>query len=95
MSILASFLSAPFLLGTPVEIYMYGTMYVAIMISYLLAAPVTAHLFVPVFHRQQLTSSYEVRIIGPRLRIYADISMLINSPYKRDICIRMSELSYY
>ena len=60
LSILASFLSAPFLMGTPAEIHCYGTMYSYILIGYIFSCIITAEFFVPVFHKLELTSAYEV-----------------------------------
>lgn len=73
MSLLASFMSAITLLGTPAEMYNYGTMYWWIGLSYAGAVGLSAHVYVPVFYRLKLTSCYEylekrfsrgVRLIG-------------------------------
>ena len=61
LSLLASFMSAITLLGTPAEVYVYGTQYCVLAISYMLVVPASAHLFVPIFYRLGLTSTYEVR----------------------------------
>lgn len=60
LSLLASFLSAPSIIGIPAEVYFYGTVYLYIMIGYTISVVITAHFFVPVFHRMQVTSAYEV-----------------------------------
>ena len=60
MSILASFMSAITLLGTPAEMYNYTTMYWYIGLGYLLVVATAAHLFIPVFYRMRVTSAYEV-----------------------------------
>ena len=60
LSLQASFMSAISILGIPAEIYLHGIMYVAIILAYSIAFPVAAHIFVPFFHRQNLTSAYEV-----------------------------------
>ncbi|XP_013391934.1 sodium-coupled monocarboxylate transporter 1 [Lingula anatina] len=59
MSLLASFMSAITLLGTPKEMYVYGTEYLWLAFSYLLVIPVAAHLFLPIFFRLKVTSAYE------------------------------------
>lgn len=59
LSILASFMSAITLLGTPAEMYNYTTMYFYIGIGYLLVVSSAAHLFIPVFYRLRVTSAYE------------------------------------
>lgn len=60
LSILASFMSAITLLGTPAEMYNYTTMYFYIGLGYLLVVAVAAHIFIPVFFRLRVTSAYEV-----------------------------------
>ncbi|KAH3861673.1 hypothetical protein DPMN_024607 [Dreissena polymorpha] len=59
LSLVASFMSAISLLGTPAEMYNYSTMYWYIGLSYLLVIAAAAHVFVPVFYRLRCTSAYE------------------------------------
>ncbi|CAF0743505.1 unnamed protein product [Didymodactylos carnosus] len=54
LSICVSFLSAITLLGTPSEVYLYGTMYVY------QASLATATIFMPKFREMNFTSAYEV-----------------------------------
>ena len=61
LSLLASFMSAITLLGTPSEIYQYGTQYWLIGPSYIFVMIVTAHVMLPIYYRLRLTSAYEVR----------------------------------
>ena len=61
LSILASFMSAITLLGTPAEMYNYTTMYWYIGLGYLFVVAGAAHIFIPVFYRLRVTSAYEVR----------------------------------
>lgn len=61
MSLLASFMSAITLLGTPAEIYVFGTEYWLIWVGYLIMIPLTAHVFVPIFYKLKLTSVFEVK----------------------------------
>ena len=61
-SVLASFLAAPFVLGTPAEMYIYGTMYSLVVIGFGLAVPFVSHMIIPVFHKLKITSGYQVRI---------------------------------
>lgn len=63
LSLLASFLSAPFIIGIPAEMYVYGTMYAVITLGYILATPITVYCFIPVFHNLDITSSYEVSLL--------------------------------
>lgn len=59
LSILASFMSAITLLGTPAEMYNYTTMYWYIGLGYLLVVAGAAHIFIPVFYRLRVCSAYE------------------------------------
>ncbi|XP_041363424.1 sodium-coupled monocarboxylate transporter 2-like [Gigantopelta aegis] len=59
LSLLASFMSAITILGTPSEMYSYGTMYLWIAVSYIFAVFFAAHIYIPVFYRLGVTSSYE------------------------------------
>lgn len=59
LSLLASFMSAITLLGTPAEIYNFGTVYIWIALGYCITIPVAAHVYMPIFCRLNITSSYE------------------------------------
>ncbi|XP_003747596.1 sodium-coupled monocarboxylate transporter 1 [Galendromus occidentalis] len=58
-SLMASFISASFILGNVAEVYQYGTMYMFTLLSYVITIPVTAHLFMPVFYNSGTLSCYE------------------------------------
>ena len=60
LSMMASFLSAIFVLGTPAEIYTFGTVYFYLAISYYTGLPIAAYFYLPVYHKLKLTSAYEV-----------------------------------
>ena len=62
-SLLASWMSAIALLGTPSEAYVYGTMFWYIGGSYILMTLLTANIFIPTFYKLRLTSVYEVCIL--------------------------------
>ncbi|CAF1498513.1 unnamed protein product, partial [Rotaria sordida] len=59
LSSMVSFLSAITLIGTPSEIYISGTMYTYIAISWILSAMIAAHVFMPKFREMKFTSAYE------------------------------------
>jgi len=61
LSLLASFMSAILLLGTPAEMVIYGTQYWIICISFFLVIPLAAYIFIPIFYRLQVTSVFEVK----------------------------------
>ena len=64
LSLVASFMSAITLLGTPVEMFQYSTMYFYIGIGYLLVVAGAAHIYIPIFYRLRITSAYEVSHSG-------------------------------
>ena len=63
MSLVASFMSAITLLGTPAEVYKNGTQYVLLVLAYPLVMFATAHMYMPVFYKLGVSTSYEVRIL--------------------------------
>ncbi|RWS29320.1 sodium-coupled monocarboxylate transporter 1-like protein, partial [Leptotrombidium deliense] len=60
LSVLASFLSAITLLGTPLEVYNYGTQYWIHLVVYPILMYITAYCFTPVFYNLKVTSSFEI-----------------------------------
>ncbi|KAI8519107.1 Sodium-coupled monocarboxylate transporter 1 [Branchiostoma belcheri] len=60
LSLLASFMSAITVLGTPAEVYTNGTMYWMFAVTYVIVIVLTAHLFLPTFYRLGVTSTNEV-----------------------------------
>uniref|UniRef100_A0A8C6Z9V6 Uncharacterized protein n=1 Tax=Nothoprocta perdicaria TaxID=30464 RepID=A0A8C6Z9V6_NOTPE len=58
-SLTSSFMSAVTVLGTPSEVYRYGASFILFFLSYTLVIFFTAELFVPVFYRSGITSTYE------------------------------------
>ena len=60
LSLLASFMSAIFILGMPVEIYAEGGIYWWIATGNVPAILITAGFIAPIFYRLKLTSAYEV-----------------------------------
>lgn len=70
LSLTASFLSAILVLGVPTEIFHHGTMYWMISFSNMMTFPFVVHCILPVFHKLDITSAYEV---GPgRLTNFVD-----------------------
>ena len=54
MSIACSFISAITILGTPAEMYVHGTQYWVIGISYPFVLAATAHCYLPVLYKLQV-----------------------------------------
>ncbi|KAL4715863.1 hypothetical protein ACJJTC_014595 [Scirpophaga incertulas] len=59
LALIASHLTSITLLGVPVEIYLRGTQYWASALSLIIVTFLTAVIYLPVFYRLQLTSSFE------------------------------------
>ncbi|NXG59463.1 SC5A5 protein, partial [Hemiprocne comata] len=59
LSLSASFMSAIQVLGVPAEAYRYGAKFLWMCLGQILNTLLTAYLFLPVFYRLGLTSTYE------------------------------------
>ncbi|KAJ9585535.1 hypothetical protein L9F63_002652, partial [Diploptera punctata] len=86
MSLIASYISGISLLGLPAEMYVYGTQYSMIMCPEAFVSVTMVFVYLPVFYKLQITSSYEylslrfsqtVRLMGSILFI---IKMLLYIP---------------
>ncbi len=53
-------MSAITLLGTPAEVYQFGTMYWLVVLAFFLVMPAANYLYMPIFYELQVTSAYEV-----------------------------------
>ncbi|XP_069829284.1 sodium-coupled monocarboxylate transporter 1 isoform X2 [Dendropsophus ebraccatus] len=82
LSLTASFMSAVTVLGTPAEVYRYGAMFSIFAITYTLVVVISSEIYLPVFYRLGITSTYEylelrfnktVRLIGTALFIIQTI----------------------
>ncbi|XP_072761247.1 sodium-coupled monocarboxylate transporter 1-like [Anoplolepis gracilipes] len=59
MSIIASHISGISLLGIPAEVLHHGTQYAVCIITATITAIITSYIFLPVFYKLQLTSTFE------------------------------------
>lgn len=75
-SLMASFMSAITLLGVSMENYQFGMIFIVINISYGLATPIAAYLYLPVFFKLQAASAYEYleRRFGRATRLCASLA---------------------
>ncbi|KAF4079108.1 hypothetical protein AMELA_G00189150 [Ameiurus melas] len=92
MSLTASFMSGITVIGTPAEAYRYGTAFWLFAFSYAIMSTITAEIFVPLFYRLGITSTYEylelrfnkvIRVIGTTMYIVQTIlytGMVIYAP---------------
>lgn len=59
MSLVASYVSAVTVIGTPTDIYYYGSQYWMIIVSVILMGFVVSYVYLPVFQKLRLNSSYQ------------------------------------
>ncbi|XP_075863195.1 sodium-coupled monocarboxylate transporter 1 [Microcebus murinus] len=59
LSLAASFMSAITVLGTPSEVYRFGAIYSIFAFTYFFVIVITAEVFLPVFYKLGITSTYE------------------------------------
>jgi len=59
LSMSVSFMSAITVLGTPAEIYQYGTMFVWFLLCYLVVSIITSEVYIPTFYNMGISSTYE------------------------------------
>ncbi|XP_068117124.1 sodium-coupled monocarboxylate transporter 2 [Hyperolius riggenbachi] len=59
LSLTASFMSAITVLGAPAEVVRFGAHYLFFLIAYTCVITISAELFIPVFYRSGVTSTYE------------------------------------
>lgn len=80
-SLTASLMSAVTILGVSAENYQYGTQFVLINISYVLATPFAAYLILPVFYRLKTASVYEYleQRFGYYTRLYASLAFTVQT----------------
>ncbi|KAM3909901.1 sodium-dependent multivitamin transporter isoform 1-T3 [Leptodactylus fuscus] len=78
LSLLATFQSAVAILGVPSEIYRFGTEYWFLGCSYILGLLIPAYIFIPVFYRLRLTSTYEYLELrfGKTVRICGTVTFI-------------------
>ncbi|KAJ8399567.1 hypothetical protein AAFF_G00409780 [Aldrovandia affinis] len=69
LSLTASFMSGITVIGSPAEVYRYGTPFWLFAFSYAIMSVITAEVFVPLFYRLGITSTYEALYTG--MVIYA------------------------
>lgn len=61
LSLTASFMSAVTVLGTPSEVYRFGAIFSIFAITYFFVVVISAEVFLPVFYKLGITSTYEVK----------------------------------
>lgn len=80
MSLLATFMSGLTILGTPGEIYSYGTIYLWAGVAYIMVAIVTANVFVPVNQTNLSSNMFGFRFIPYLFKLFYNLE--ITSTYE-------------
>ena len=62
-SVLASFLAAPFVIGTPGEMYCFGSMFSIAVLGFGLATPFVSFVLIPAFHKLDINNGYQVNYL--------------------------------
>ncbi|NXP59541.1 SC5A8 protein, partial [Chloropsis cyanopogon] len=88
LSLTASFMSAVTVLGTPAEIYRYGAVFCIFAITYGLVVLCSAEIFLPVFYKLGITSTYEYLELrfNKYLRLCGTILFIIQTASKLQSC---------
>ncbi|NWH34155.1 SC5A8 protein, partial [Chloropsis hardwickii] len=88
LSLTASFMSAVTVLGTPAEIYRYGAVFCIFAITYGLVVLCSAEIFLPVFYKLGITSTYEYLELrfNKYLRLCGTVLFIIQTASKLQSC---------
>ncbi|NXH84059.1 SC5A8 protein, partial [Edolisoma coerulescens] len=88
LSLTASFMSAVTVLGTPAEIYRYGAIFCVFAITYGLVVLCSAEIFLPVFYKLGITSTYEYLELrfNKYLRLCGTVLFIIQTASKLQSC---------
>ncbi|NWS87099.1 SC5A8 protein, partial [Toxostoma redivivum] len=88
LSLTASFMSAVTVLGTPAEIYRYGAVFCIFAITYALVVLCSAEIFLPVFYKLGITSTYEYLELrfNKYLRLCGTVLFIIQTASKLQSC---------
>ncbi|NXU00373.1 SC5A8 protein, partial [Buphagus erythrorhynchus] len=88
LSLTASFMSAVTVLGTPAEIYRYGAIFCIFAITYVLVVLCSAEIFLPVFYKLGITSTYEYLELrfNKYLRLCGTVLFIIQTASKLQSC---------
>ncbi|KFW75913.1 Sodium-coupled monocarboxylate transporter 1, partial [Phalacrocorax carbo] len=88
LSLTASFMSAVTVLGTPAEIYRYGAIFCIFAITYGLVVLCSAEIFLPVFYKLGVTSTYEYLELrfNKYLRLCGTFLFIIQTASKPQSC---------
>ena len=90
LSLVASFMSAITLLGTPAEMYVSGTQYLWLVVSYPFVMEATVSIFLPVYDKLDITTSYEYL----ELRFHKSVRILASACFTLQMVLYMAIVVY-
>ena len=90
LSLVASFMSAITLLGTPAEMYVSGTQYLWLLAAYPLVMAATVFIFLPVYEKIDITSCYEYL----ELRFHKSVRLLASACFTLQMVLYMAIVVY-
>ena len=90
LSLVASFMSAITLLGTPAEMYVSGTQYLWLVVSYPFVMAATVFIFLPVYDKLDITTSYEYL----ELRFHKSVRILASACFTLQMVLYMAIVVY-
>jgi len=90
LSLIASFMSAITLLGTPAEIYRFGTQYCLLVLAYPFVMASTIYCYLPVFWKLKVSTSYEYL----EWRFHKSVRMLAAACFIIQMVLYMSIVVY-
>ncbi|XP_014229748.1 sodium-coupled monocarboxylate transporter 1-like [Trichogramma pretiosum] len=80
VSTVASMISGASLIGFPTEVYQYGSQIILLFVSFALGSVLTACVFMPVYYKLEVTSTYEYLELrfSPNLRYFASVMYVVS-----------------
>lgn len=96
MSLIASYISGVTILGTPTEIYQYGTQYWLIVVAIFACGTTVVAVYLPVFSHLRVTSSYEYLELrfSSRVRTLASVMFVLDEIMFLPIIIYVPALAF-
>ncbi|XP_061386446.1 sodium-coupled monocarboxylate transporter 1 [Musca vetustissima] len=96
MSLISSFISGITLLGTPTEIYLYGTQYLYIIVAMISMGFLMHYFYLPVYHELKLISTYQYleSRFDKKVRLFGSILFICGTMLWLPIVIYVPALAF-
>jgi len=95
LSLSVSFMSAITVLGTPADIYQYGTMYWWFLLALFIVVVITSEIYIPTFYKMGISSTYEYldERFNKSVRLAVTITYLLQTVFYIGIVIYAPSLA--